>query len=240
MASPTRTMARSRRSTSRRNASLVSASSITRSTSGRSRKRGSVSDYAPNWPDRSGSVGQLDVSSDGRWLLFDQGKALQIRSVADGGMINTLQNPGGVIPFETLAQFSPDASLLLTAGAPEGRLQLWQTPTESARGYEVRQFAPREQAAGQLRRLRSDGRLQRRGQLRGLRQQRRPDLPLAVALAHVRGKSADPQRPREPHQRRTQPEHPPDQIGFKVPNPPTREHPKGRLESGRPVTIVIE
>ncbi len=51
---------------------------------------------------RAGTVNHIDVSSDGRWLLFDQGKTLQIRSVADGRMVNTLQNPGGVIPFETL------------------------------------------------------------------------------------------------------------------------------------------
>src|SRR5207247_1737185 len=46
---------------------------------------------------RAGSVGQLDVTADGKWLVFDQGKTLQVRSVTDGRMINTLQNPGGVI-----------------------------------------------------------------------------------------------------------------------------------------------
>jgi len=98
-------------------------------------------------PLRNGSVGQLGVTTDGKWLLFDQGKTLQIRSVKDEGrVINTLQNPGGVIPFDTVALFSPDASLLLTAGASEGRLQLWKAPTESSRGFEVRQFATEQRS----------------------------------------------------------------------------------------------
>jgi hypothetical protein len=49
-------------------------------------------------------------------------------------------------PFETLALFSPDASLILTAGAPEGRLQLWRCPTGQERGFEVRQFVTEEKA----------------------------------------------------------------------------------------------
>ena len=97
---------------------------------------------------RSGNVGQLDVSRDGRWMLFDQGKTLQIRSVHDGRPINTLENSSMATPFETLALFSPDASLMLTAGGPqtEGRLQLWRCPTSKERGFEVRQFITQEKA----------------------------------------------------------------------------------------------
>jgi hypothetical protein len=36
--------------------------------------------------------------------------------------------------------------LLLTAGAPEGRLQLWRCPTSQARGFEVRQYVTGEKA----------------------------------------------------------------------------------------------
>ncbi len=89
---------------------------------------------------RSGNVNHLGVSQDGRWMLFDQGKSLHLRALPDGQTINTLKNPGGATPFETLALFSPDASLILTGGAPEGKLQLWRAPAEDSRGFEVRQF----------------------------------------------------------------------------------------------------
>jgi WD40 repeat protein len=89
---------------------------------------------------RSGTVQSLGVSKDGRWMLFDQGKTLQMLAVSDGQTVNTLQNPGTGFPFETVAVFSPDASMILTGGAAEGRLQLWRGPTENQRGYEVRQF----------------------------------------------------------------------------------------------------
>jgi len=93
---------------------------------------------------RSGFVSQLGVSDDGRWMLFDQGDTLQVLSVADGRTMNALQKPSGATPFETFAIFSPDSSLLLTAGAAEGRLQLWKTPTPGVRGFEARQLFPKE------------------------------------------------------------------------------------------------
>jgi WD40 repeat protein len=96
---------------------------------------------------RDGKVTQLGVSRDGRYMLFDQGRTLQLLSVEKGSPIYTVQSPGGSTPFETLAQFSPDGSLMLTAGAAEGRLQLWHTPTESTRGFEVRQFVNPERWA---------------------------------------------------------------------------------------------
>src|SRR5207253_8113033 len=65
---------------------------------------------------RLGAVGQLDVDRDGKYMLFDKlGKELQILSVQTGRYICSLQNPFGAMPFETLALFSPDGSLLLTA-----------------------------------------------------------------------------------------------------------------------------
>lgn len=93
---------------------------------------------------RDNKVSQLGVSGDGRYMLFDQGRTLQFLSVEKGQPISTLQAPGGTVPFETFAVFSPDSTLLLTAGAPEGRLQLWRTPTETERGYEVRQMVSQE------------------------------------------------------------------------------------------------
>ncbi len=93
---------------------------------------------------RAGAVAQLGVSQDGRWMLFDKaGGELQILSVDKGRYFCSLQNPQGV-SFVTLAQFSPDGNLLLTAGAAEGRLQLWRTPTDQSRGFEVRQYVPKD------------------------------------------------------------------------------------------------
>jgi WD40 repeat protein len=107
-------------------------------------QKGAMLAYAP-LADRSGMVHQLGVSQDGRWMLFDQAKNLQLRSVENGrAVVNTLQNPAGTVPFETLAVVSADASLLLTAGAAEGRLQLWKAPTEGGRGFEVRQLTTLE------------------------------------------------------------------------------------------------
>lgn len=93
---------------------------------------------------RTGNVAHLGVSSDGQWMLFERGKMLQILSVADRLPVNSIQTPGGAVPFETVALFSPDSSLVLTAGQAEGRLQLWSTPTATTRGFEVRQLVTRE------------------------------------------------------------------------------------------------
>jgi WD40 repeat protein len=79
-------------------------------------------------------------------MLFDRGRELQLLSVRDGRSLCVLQNPAGMVPFETLALFSPDGSLMLTGGAAEGRLQLWRAPTPAARGFEVRQLVTEEKA----------------------------------------------------------------------------------------------
>lgn len=96
---------------------------------------------------RTGGVSQLGVSADGSLMLLDRGKDLQVLSAVDGSRIATLKNPVGGLPFETLAQFSPDKSLILTAGAPEGRLQLWRAPDVLNRGHEVVQLVTPERGA---------------------------------------------------------------------------------------------
>jgi WD40 repeat protein len=98
----------------------------------------------PPITDRSGNIAQLGVSRDGRFLLFDQGKTLQILT-ADGQTLTTLQSPANS-SFETLAEFSPDSSMLLTAGAGEGRLQLWKAPVDGSRGFEFSQFVTSERS----------------------------------------------------------------------------------------------
>lgn len=96
---------------------------------------------------RTGTVNQLGVSSDGRYMLFEQGKTLQMLSVDGGRTVNTITNPGGTILFDTVALFSPDSTMILTAGAPEGRMQLWSRPTADSRAFEVRQFVTDERSA---------------------------------------------------------------------------------------------
>jgi WD40 repeat protein len=92
---------------------------------------------------RTGNVAKLGVRSDGKWFTFDGPSALQFVSLEHPGLtVKELQNTGAATPFETLALFSPDGSMLLTAGLPEGRLQLWEAPTETERGFEVRQYMP--------------------------------------------------------------------------------------------------
>ena len=203
------------------------------------KEKGAALEYDPLLG-RSGSVGHLDVTADGRWLLFDQGKNLQIRSVKDGRMINTLQNPGGVIPFETVALFSPDASLLLTAGAGEGRLQLWRAPTEANRGFEIRQLAAGERtpvscaAFAPLADYEGEGTFavsaNKDGQIYLWPMPSRAEVenhPIRNVRVRLITASLNPSTRQI-------------SIGVEVPNPPTLEHPKGRLEPGRPVTIVIE
>jgi WD40 repeat protein len=99
--------------------------------------------HLPPIDNRAGTVSQLGVSEDGRWMLFDRGKELHVLSVADGNIQGRLKS-STAISFESLAVLSPgDASLLLTAGAQEGRLQLWKSPINGARPFELRQFVPK-------------------------------------------------------------------------------------------------
>jgi WD40 repeat protein len=107
------------------------------------KERGAHLAYDPLY-NRGGTVQQLGVSQDGRFMLFDQGKSLQMYAVADRRMINWLKSPGGATSFETLAVFSPDGALVMTGGASEGRLQVWRTPTQQQRGFEVRQYVTEE------------------------------------------------------------------------------------------------
>ncbi|MCI0380466.1 MAG: hypothetical protein L0215_23010 [Gemmataceae bacterium] len=189
---------------------------------------------------RSGNVPQLGVSQDGRWMLFDHGKILQIRAVDDGKLVTTLQNPGGAIPFETLAVFSPDASLMLTAGAAQGRLQMWRAPNETERGYEIRQLVPPEGAAvtcaafSPWAGLSPDASFAVSGTKEGLVYMWPVPTKEEVhnhPIRDVRVKVI--QAGQDPSTRQVR-------IGVEVPNPVTAMYPKGRLIPGRPVTIVIE
>ncbi len=95
---------------------------------------------------RDGTVDQLDVTSDGRFMLFDKGKTLHLMNAADQSTVCVLENLAGSNNFDTLALFSPDASLMLTGGAGEGRLHLWKTPTADERAYQVRELVTNDHA----------------------------------------------------------------------------------------------
>src|SRR5262249_51570572 len=96
---------------------------------------------------RGGTVGQLGVSANGRYVVFDQGKTLQLLNIENGSTVCTLDNLGGASPFDTLALFSPDGSLMLTGGAGDGRLHLWKTPTQADRAFQVREFVTSDRSA---------------------------------------------------------------------------------------------
>ncbi len=202
------------------------------------KEKGASLDYSP-LAGRSGSVNSLDVSADGRLMLFDQGKTMQIRAVSDGHLVNSLRNPGGVIPFETLAMFAPDASLLLTAGAPDGKLQLWHVPADQSRGFEIRKFATRERAPvtcaafAPMTDYHGEGTFAVSANKDG--QIYLWPLPSTKEIANYAIRDvfvhfADGGLNASTGQRI---------IKVEVPNPPTTQNPKGRLEPGRQVTFVI-
>lgn len=98
---------------------------------------------------RSGEVATLGVSPDGKQVLFDSAlsNTLRILSVPDLQPEEIMQNPSGAASFTTMALFSPDAKLILTASASENRLQLWRAATEeTTRPYELRRLVPRKKS----------------------------------------------------------------------------------------------
>jgi WD40 repeat protein len=189
---------------------------------------------------RGGSVGSLGVSADGAWALLDKGKMLQVISLVDRRTQSVLQNPSGATPFETLALFSPDARLIMTAGAAEGRLQLWRSPTDGKRGFEVRQLAPLERSPVTCAAFAHDAGIA-------------PDGSFAVSGTKDGYVYIWPVPNREKVSRHcienlklTLIENSLDsntrqvRIGVNVLNPINDEYPTGRLMPGRPVNIVIE
>jgi WD40 repeat protein len=89
---------------------------------------------------RSGDVASLGVSPLDQTVLFDYGRELRVLTVPDEKTIGVLQTSSGAMNFSTLAQFSSDGKLILTAGSSDGRLQLWRAPTDKRRPYELCQL----------------------------------------------------------------------------------------------------
>lgn len=189
---------------------------------------------------RGGLVSYPGVSPDGRLMVFDQGKVLQLLSVEDGHTVAVLQNTAGAVSFETLGLFSPDGSLMLTAGASGGRLQLWRTPTETSRGFEVRQLVTEERspvtcaafvpsaAKDKVPPFAVSGTKDGYVYLWAIptpeevEQHRIHNLRLTLVSRALDASSRQCR------------------IGVEVRNPVDAKHPQGRLMPGRPVTIVIE
>jgi WD40 repeat protein len=188
---------------------------------------------------RGGSVTALGVTPDGGRMLFDKGRQLQILSVADGRTLNEVQGTFGATPFETLALFSPDlspeGSLLLTAGAPEGRMQLWWTPkAPGGRTYEVRQLVTEERAPVTCAAFSDDAAFAASGSKDGTVYVWRMPTRQEVQQHRIEGLHLTlVSRALDANARQVR-------IGIDVHNTPDAQHPFGRLMLGRPVTVVIE
>jgi hypothetical protein len=89
---------------------------------------------------RSGDVASLGVSPNDQSVLFDYGRELRVLTVPEQQTVGVLQTSSGAMNFSTMAQFSPDGKLILTAGGSDGRLQLWRAPTDKRRAYELCQL----------------------------------------------------------------------------------------------------
>lgn len=90
---------------------------------------------------RSGAVDVLGVSRDGGRVLFDQDKGrIDLVALSDKQTVGQVANMGSTASFATLALFSNDDSMLLTAGGEgelKGALQVWTAPKAGGRGSEV-------------------------------------------------------------------------------------------------------
>lgn len=89
---------------------------------------------------RKGNVDCLGISSKGGRVLFDQDDGrIDVVALANGLPVGSVQNNGPAARFANLALFSPDDSLVLTAGGDgdmKGELQLWTAPAAGGRGSE--------------------------------------------------------------------------------------------------------
>ncbi|MFO0965834.1 MAG: hypothetical protein U0793_09665 [Gemmataceae bacterium] len=187
---------------------------------------------------RSGSIAQLGVSADGRLMFLDRGKELQILSAIDGSRVATMENPGGA-PFETLALVSPNNELILTAGAAEGRLQLWRAPSFERRARAVREWVTVDRGGvtcaafsplaprGGLHATAVSGSKDGYVYLWALPSAKDVEEHGTYATVTLVSSALDPGSRQV-------------RVGVEVPNNPSPAFPEGRFIPGRPVTIVIE
>ncbi|MCI0459173.1 MAG: WD40 repeat domain-containing protein [Gemmataceae bacterium] len=187
---------------------------------------------------RGGSVTHPGVSADGKLMVFDQGRTLQLLSVEKHRPMAVLKNQATATPFETIALFSPDSSLLLTAGANEGRMQLWRTPTATSRAYEVRQLVPTERSAVTSAAFSPDGRLAVSGTKDGY--VHLWIMPTAKQLQEHRIRLDPQQQPLRLANVDRALDGSKMRVTLHLDNPETPEFRDGRLRPGNRVTLVIE
>jgi WD40 repeat protein len=92
---------------------------------------------------RTGEVGRLGVSHDGRYFLLDIAETLRLMNVADGRTEGVLEGVNEATKFSTFAIFSHDSKLILTGSQDGGRVSVWRAPIGGNRATELRQFVPR-------------------------------------------------------------------------------------------------
>ncbi|MBM3995245.1 MAG: hypothetical protein FJ303_13990 [Planctomycetes bacterium] len=201
------------------------------------KRKGAVADRKAI-ANRDGNVPGLGVSPDGMWMLFDQGRTLKLYSVQTQTLKHTIDMPSNSTPFDTLALFSPDNKLILSAGAAEGRLQLWRVPEGDRRAFEIRQFATRDRVpvacaafapvAGSDALFAVSASGQKIYVWSIPTQDDIATHPIRNVPISLISHSIDPSTKQS-------------RIGFEVQNRPEfPRYPNGRFEAGRPVTIVIE
>jgi WD40 repeat protein len=213
---------------------------------------------------RSGTVAIPGVTgtADDQFMVYDRGRTLQLLSVKDKEhrTMAVLNNSSAATQFETFVLFSPDGALMLTAGAPEGRMQLWRTPgryefkrgdkteVRDLRGFEVRQLVPSERGAVTCAAFAPGGQFAVSGTKDGYVHFWK--LPTRQQVAEHRiSTQRDPLKKAgdagaETPLTLTYLDQALDagklRIGVEVQNPETPEYHHGRLIPGRRVTVVIE
>lgn len=100
---------------------------------------------------RNGALDVLGVSADGSRVLFDKDAGwLDVLSLQDGRAVGSVRNAAASARFTGFALFSPDDSLILTAGGDadvKGEMQLWEAPAVGGRGSERRRLVTPARAA---------------------------------------------------------------------------------------------
>lgn len=93
---------------------------------------------------RKANVDVLGLTRDGGRMLFDQEDGrIDVINLMDGHPVGSIQNAAASARFSTLAIFSSDDSLVLTANAGgdgQGELQIWKAPMPGGRGSEWRRL----------------------------------------------------------------------------------------------------
>jgi WD40 repeat protein len=211
---------------------------------------------------RSGTVAIPGVTgtADDQFMVYDRGRTLQLLSVKDQRTMAVLNNSSAATQFETFVLFSPDGALMLTAGAPEGRMQLWRTPgryefkkgdkaeVRDLRGFEVRQLVPTEHAAVTCAAFAPCGQFAVSGTKDGYVHFWKLPTREQVAAHRIstnrdplnKAGAADVETPLTLTYLDQALDAGKIRIGVEVQNPETPEFRHGRLIPGRRVTVVIE